>query len=139
MGRLSDAEVLAQIPRARERARQEALEEPRARSASFNPRTGRIDVELTNGCSFAFPPALAQGLRGASPVELAEVRIELDGEGLRWEALDADLLVADLLRGVFGSERWMSEIGRTLGRRRSEAKAAAARLNGLKGGRPRKK
>ncbi|MBI4520711.1 MAG: hypothetical protein HY701_07720 [Gemmatimonadetes bacterium] len=78
----------------------------------------------------------------ASADELAEVEIVMDGEALHWERLDADLLVPELVSGVFGSRRWMREIARELGRRggrvRSEAKAAAARRNGRKGGRPRK-
>lgn len=135
---LTDDAILAQVPAARERAVLEAETEPRARQARYDRRTGRVEVELTNGCMFAFPTELAQGLRGASPEQLVEVEIELDGEGLHWEDLDADLLVPELLRGVFGSARWMSEIGRTLGSVRSEAKARAARINGRKGGRPRK-
>ena len=98
-------------------------------------------VELTNGCVMGFPTDLVEGLRGAEPDELAEVQVVLDGDGLRWEGLDADLLVRELARGVFGSREWMSEVARELGRRggrvRSEAKAAAARRNGQKGGRPR--
>lgn len=110
---------------------------PRAKWARYDRKRGRVVVELTNGCAFAFPPDLAQGLRGASPADLADVKIDLDGEGLHWERLDADLLVPELLRGVFGSRRWMQEIGRTLGSMRSAAKARASRINGLKGGRPR--
>lgn len=139
MAKPTDAGILAQIPAARERARLEAETEPRAPSARYDRASGRVEVELANGCSFSFPPHLAQGLRGASPDDLEHVRIELDGEGFRWERLDADLLVPELLRGVFGSGRWMREVARTLGSRRSDAKARAACVNGRKGGRPRKR
>lgn len=134
---LTDEAILAQVPRARRSARMEAETEPRAKTARYDRASGRVEVELTNGCLFAFPVALAQGLRGAPAKDLEQVAIELEGEGLRWERLDADLLVPELLRGVFGSKRWKSEVGRTLGRARSKAKASAARINGRKGGRPR--
>lgn len=138
---LTNEEIRAQIPPARARAnRRRAV---RARSAAYDCDTGRIVVELTNGCMMGFPVDLAEGLRGAEPHQLAEVQVVLDGDGLRWEGLDADLLVRELGRGVFGSRGWMSELASELGRRggrvRSEAKTAAARRNGLLGGRPRKR
>ena len=137
---LTDEEIRAQIPAARVRAKTGRA--VRARSAAYDLETGRVVVELTNGCLMGFPTNLAEGLHGAEPDELAEVQVVLDGDGLRWEGLDADLLVRELARGVFGSRGWMSEVAGELGRRggrvRSEAKAAAARRNGQKGGRPRK-
>ncbi len=42
------------------------------------------------------------------------------------------------LAGRLGSKRWMSELGRKGGRATSAAKSEAARINGQKGGRPRK-
>ena len=138
--RLTDEEVRAQIPAARARAKRRRA--VRARSATYDRETGRVVVELSNGCMMGFPADLAEGLRGAEPHQLAEVKVVLYGDGLRWEGLDADLLVRELARGVFGSRGWMSEVARELGRRggrvRSEAKAAAARRNGQSGGRPRK-
>jgi hypothetical protein len=137
----TDEEIRAQIPAARARAKRRwAI---RARSATYDRETGRVVVELTNGCLMAFPADLAEGLRGAEPCQLAGVQVVLDGDALRWESLDADLLVRELGRGVFGSKAWMSEVARELGRRggrvRSEAKTAAARRNGQMGGRPRKR
>ena len=138
---LTDEEIQAQIPAARARAKRRRA--VRARGATYDRESERVVVELTNGCVMGFPAELAEGLRGAEPAELAEVQVVLDGHGLRWEGLDADRLVRELARGVFGSKVWMSEVAKELGRRggrvRSEAKAAAARRNGQKGGRPRKR
>lgn len=55
--------------------------------------------------------------------------------GLHWEALDVDLSIPGLLTGLFGTKAYMA---RQAGRTKFPAKAAAARANGLKGGRPRK-
>jgi len=134
----SEAEILAQLPAAFERGRVAAETEPRARSAAYHAGSGRIAVELTNGCLFAFPADDAQGLRGATPEQLAAVEVLPGGFGLHWEELDADLSVPGLVAGVFGSKSWMRELGRAGGRVQTEAKARAARENGRKGGRPRR-
>jgi hypothetical protein len=136
--RRSDEEILAQIPAARQRARAARTSEPRAKSARYDRARGLVIVELRNGAYFGFPAQLGQGLRGASPDELAEVEVSPSGEALHWERLNADLRVPALLQGMFGTRAWMRELGRIGGRARSEAKARAARLNGAKGGRPRK-
>ena len=132
----TEAELDEQLRAARGRAGSQA--EPRAASARYNRETGRVEVELRDGCLFAFPAAMAQGLRGAAPEALEEVEVTPTGTGLHWEGLDADLHVGSLLMGVFGTAAWMRELGRAGGRSRSDAKAAAARENGRKGGRPRK-
>ena len=56
--------------------------------------------------------------------------------GLRFRSLDLGLELDALLEGVFGSKRWMSMLAKKAGSTRSKAKAAAARANGAKGGRP---
>jgi hypothetical protein len=112
--------------------------EPRAKSARYNARAKRIVVELQDGCSFAFPAHIAQGLQDATADQLFAVEVTAGGRALHWEELDADLTVPGLLAGRFGTKRWMSELGKAGGRVKSEAKAAAVRENGRKGGRPRK-
>ena len=129
---LTDREIKAAL-RLGEKAR---AFEPRATSARYDATTNRIAVELTNGCAFVFPPTAAQGLRDATPVQLARVEILGAGSGLHWEELDVDLSVPGLLSGVFGTRAWQASLA---GRTRSAAKAEAARANGAKGGRPRKK
>ncbi len=114
-------------------------EDPFAADAVFYDEQGcRIVVEFKNGCLFAFPAKLAQGLSSASTSELREGRVITGGETLRWDRLDVDLSVEGLLRFLFGSDAWMKHLGRAGGQSTSKAKAAAARTNGLKGGRPRK-
>ena len=131
MAELSDTE----IDLALERGRFAASSEPRAKQVRFNRKLGRVVVELTNGCSFAFPPRLAQGLESASEDQIARVEILGSGYGLHWEELDVDLSVPGLLGGLFGTRAYLAQ---RAGRITSPAKAAAARANGAKGGRPKK-
>lgn len=124
---------------AERRGEQSRRSEPRAKRARYNRKTGRVVVELTNGCSFAFPARRAEGLEDASDDELAEVAILGLGLGLHWERIDVDLSVPGLLAGLFGTKAWMDrERAARAGSATSPAKAAAARRNGARGGRPRK-
>jgi hypothetical protein len=125
----------AQIDAALRRGQSTRLHEPRANAARYDRQLDRVIVELTNGCTFAFPPRLAQGLQDATAEQLARVEILGAGSGLHWEALDADLSIPGLLAGLFGTKAYLA---RQAGRATSAAKAAAARANGARGGRPRK-
>lgn len=136
----TDAEILAKIPAAIDKALKADRTEPRAAGASYDRGTGRVRIDLTNGCAFEFPAGLAQGLEDAAPDDLAHVEVYPGGEGLRWDSLDVDLSVPALLAGVFGGEAWMRQMGRQMGQKggsaRTQSKARAARENGKRGGRP---
>jgi len=139
MSPMPKALTARELDRATARGRELALTEPLAKSVRYERRTGRVIVDLTNGCTFVFPARALQGLAKASDAELAEVEILGTGYGLHWDTLDADFTVPGLLMGVFGTRAWMmSELARRAGQARSPAKAAAARANGRKGGRPRR-
>lgn len=131
MAELTETEIDAAL----ERGRVAQRHEPRAATARYDRRSDRVIVELTNGCAFAFPPKLAQGLERATEEQLSQVEILGAGSGLHWEALDADLSIAGLLAGLFGTRAYLAQ---QAGRVTSSAKAAAARTNGAKGGRPRR-
>lgn len=94
---------------------------------------------LNTGVQMAVPVHLVEDLVGASPAELSQIEISPAGLGLHWPKLDADVYVPALLQGVLGSKSWMArQLGSEGGRTRTKAKAAAARENGRKGGRPKK-
>jgi hypothetical protein len=107
---------------------------PLATAASF--KAGRVHVELSNGCAFVFPAAHAQDLARASAEDLRQIEVTAGGLSLHFPRLDADLYVPNLVKGVLGTKRWMSQIGTIGGRTTSTAKAHAARSNGKLGGRP---
>jgi hypothetical protein len=133
---LTDAQ--AEAAEARGRAMLET--EPRAVAVRYSRKTGRVTVDLANGCAYVFPTALVQELSNASPDALVDVEVDGAGFNLHWPRLDADLYVPALVAGVFGTRDWMSKaMARQAGRKTSPAKAAAARSNGAKGGRPRKR
>ncbi len=112
---------------------------PKAIRARFDRRRSRLVIGFDNGLELAFPPRLAQGLETGTPDELSVIEVSPVGDALYWPALDADLLVAPLLQGVFGSKNWMArQMGAVGGRARTAAKSEAARTNGRKGGRPKK-
>lgn len=121
------------------RMRKRQTETGAAVSARYDRRTRRVVVALNSGIEFSFATDQAQGLAGASAVDLSAIEITPSGLGLHWPRLDADLYVPALLQGVFGSKTWMASLmGKTGGQARTKAKTAAARENGKKGGRPRK-
>jgi hypothetical protein len=127
-----DEEVVGATIRAKERLRSD----PRAVAARYED--GQIVIDLSTGYRVSFAPERAQGLAGAAPSDLAEIEITPSGYGLHWPELDADLWLPALLEGVFGSRAWMAaRLGAEGGKATSDAKAAAARENGKRGGRPR--
>lgn len=132
MAELTNAEIDAALARGKiARAM-----EPRAKKARYDRKRDRVIVELTSGCSFAFPPHLAEGLDKATDDQLVDIEILGGGYGLHWEALDVDISIPGLLAGIFGTKSYLARLA---GRTKSAAKAVAARTNGAKGGRPSQK
>ncbi|MGI8617927.1 MAG: DUF2442 domain-containing protein [Gemmatimonadaceae bacterium] len=136
--RTSKTDILRQIPRARARDTRERTAGRRAVSAYYDWETGRVMMELTSGYIFGFPAKSVPALTKASAAQLAAVELSPGGSGLHWEELDADLSVPGLLLSSVGRSEKLSELARLAGRSKSRAKAAAARANGAKGGRPKK-
>lgn len=115
-------------------------EQGHATTARYDRKANRLIVSLHNGVELAVPVHLIQDLADAAPDQLSAVEITPSGLGLHWPNLDADVYVPGLLSGVFGTKSWMASVmGASGGKASSPAKAAAARANGCKGGRPSKR
>ena len=111
---------------------------PRVVDAAYDAATDEIAIGFENGVRMAFPRHLLEGLAGAPATQLRQIDITGPGTGLYWTQLGVGHYVRGLLDGVFGTRRWMQELGRRGGATTTAAKSAAARENGKMGGRPKK-
>lgn len=136
---LREAAILAQIPAARARETQAHRLGLRATSARYDRRTERVELELTNGCLFAFPVRSIAPLQRATVAQRAAVDVDESGGAVCWRALDIDLSVPGLLLAAVSPAERRRHLASLVGQSTSVEKAAAARRNGAKGGRPRKR
>jgi hypothetical protein len=130
----ADDEIARQNEVAVRRAREADRIEPRARLVSYDEDRGLIMVELRSGFLFGFPPERV-GLAAAGADDLRDVRVSPSGDGLRWDHLDAAVSLTGIMGDALNLREWAP---RFMGQITSEAKARAARQNGMKGGRPRR-
>jgi Protein of unknown function (DUF2442) len=136
---LTEENLKEEIARAKTAAKQANAAEVRAESVHYDRSADLVVIKLKNGAIFSFPPKLAQGLENATPEQLDDVWLSASGNSIHWESLDTDFSIPGLVAGIFGTKIWMSELGRKGGQTTSSAKSTAARENGRKGGRPKKK
>ena len=115
--------------------------QPRVTEVEYRPGAGLelLILKLSDGHRHMIPREDLQGLQSATKEQIAQIEILGNGTGLHWPALNLDYYVPSLLRRIYGNKRWMAEIGRSGGSAKSAAKKRAARVNGLKGGRPRRR
>lgn len=133
---LTDEEAARIVAESRKhRTDDDDLIQPRAVNAWYDAERNLVMFQVRNGCVFGFPPGEGLGLESATPDQLSQVDVDLwGGEALHWEELDADISVPGILFRLLNVRGWYA---RWMGSATSEAKAAAARENGKKGGRPR--
>ena len=136
MAELTDAEIDAALARGEE----SLLKDPHASAVRYDAESGRLIIDLTNGCTFAIPVSLIQHVRDLPPEEIAKVQLLGSfGSGLEWEEADIHYSVAGLVASHFGNRKYMDGLWASrAGSVSTPAEAAAARANGAKGGRPRK-
>jgi hypothetical protein len=128
-------EILDEAGDVRARMDRELVGEPRVVGARYDKESGRVLVELNNGCLFGFPVWMVAGTSQATHEELEKIQLEPFGEAVIWEELNADTNVLGLMLNALRVKAWAAKY---LGSITSPAKAEAARENGKKGGRPRK-
>jgi hypothetical protein len=113
---------------------QARVEDP---SAVIDARWDRVSdaVQLVfcGGGSMTIPRRFIPGIEGRPASALESVSVSPAGDALLWTSLDADVYVPGLVERALGNKLFAAAAGRRGGRRRSKAKAAAARLNGARG------
>ena len=107
--------------------------------AHYDPDRDLIDLKFGGGGSMAIPRKAVPGLERASASKMASIVVSPAGDALSWPSLDVHVYVPGLVERAFGTRLFAAATGRRGGRTRSKAKAAAAKANGAKGGRPRKR
>jgi hypothetical protein len=126
-----------QAARARGKAR---AEDPSSlMDARYDRRSDAVVLTFKGGGSMMIPRQVIPGLEHQPASALASITLSPAGDALLRPSIDADVYVPGLVERAFAHRLFASASGRRGGRRRSKAKTAAARLNGAKGGRPRKR
>lgn len=125
---------------ARGRARGETrLQDPSAVvEAQYDTTRDAIWLRFRGGGSMTIPRRMVPGLEEATASVLGSISVSPAGDAVSWPSLDVDVYVPGLVERAFGTRVFARATGQRGGRRRSKTKAAAARTNGAKGGRPRK-
>jgi hypothetical protein len=62
---------------------------------------GRVCIELADERMLSFPAAKFPRAATASPEKLKQVRLRVQGRALRWDALDEDIWVGDVVARRF--------------------------------------
>src|SRR5688572_10293955 len=120
--------------RARARGQARAQDASAVVGASYNADRDGFELTFRGGGTMAIPRKMIPGLEKAPAGKLATILVSPAGDALSWPSLDVDVYVPGLVERAFGSRLFASATGRRGGRRRSKAKAKAARANGAKGG-----
>ena len=139
---------MAKEPTAADRDRFKAARargEARAQDASalveahYDRKSDALRLIFRGGGSMTIPRHAIPGLERQPVSVLEAMTLSPAGDALLWPAIDADVYVPGLVERAFGNRLFAAAAGRRGGQRRTKAKMAAARRNGAKGGRPRKR
>jgi hypothetical protein len=104
--------------------------------ARYDTDADAIELKFSGGGSMSIPRRIVPGLERASESKVETIVVSRAGDALSWPLLNVDVYVPGLVERAFGTRLFAASTGRRGGRKRSRAKAAAAKANGAKGGRP---
>ena len=106
-------------------------------AASLDEKARTVRLRFRAGLELAIPIKAIPELTNVPISKLRDVKASPLGDGLVFSEYGEAFYVPGLLCDLFG-DAFAGALGKLGGRTRSKAKAAAARRNGRRGGRPRK-
>lgn len=112
--------------------------EPRIDRTTYDNRSRLLHLAMRGGAGVDIPIDLFDDFNGATPEQIANCKLHENGASLHWDELDIQMETISILQIAFRF-RTVTDNARQAGSARSPAKAAAARRNGAKGGRPKKR
>lgn len=135
-----DSKDRERYARARARGKARAQDASAVLDARYDAERDAIDLKFRGGGLMMIPRRIIPALKRA-PASVLDHPISISpaGDALSWPSLDIDVYVPGLVERAFGTRLFAAATGRRAGRRTSKAKAAAAKVNGAKGGPPRKR
>lgn len=114
---------------------------PRAEAVGVDLPSRRITLTMSGGLDLVFDAGVVVELAEMPAEALQALRLSPSGSTLSQDALDVDIAVDGLVLHLLGASGWKeairSKLAQEAARITSSARAAAARANGKKGGRPR--
>jgi len=131
------AALRAQFAAARRRGALARRTEPHGRAVRYLRASRQLVIDLINGTQLRLPIARVPGTGQMTEAELSDVTLTPGGMLVLWPRVDLDLSVHALAILALGERTVLRASASVAGSTRSPAKAAAARENGKKGGRPR--
>jgi len=84
---------------------------PRALSASYDHALDVIVLKIDNGRRLVIPREDLQGLENATEEQIAHIEI-FGGLDVAWPQLDLDHYLPALMKGIYGSDKWMQTLKR---------------------------
>lgn len=129
----------AELAEIRQRTKEADAVEPRAERVRYDARKKQVVLDLRRGAVVAIPLERIRWLRGATARQLAGLYADRTGDAIISDELDMHISIQGLLADLVGLTGAAAMLGSEGGKAKSPAKVAAARANGKRGGRPRKK
>jgi hypothetical protein len=107
--------------------------------ARYDAAQRAVVLQFRGGASMTIPRQNLPDLDRLPATSLAAIVVSPAGDAVSWPGLGIDVYVPGLVERAFGTRLFAAATGQRGGRTRSRAKAAAAKANGSKGGRPPKR
>lgn len=128
---VADEQYEAGFLRGRKRLGKAAI----AQKVSYDPQRDGLVIDL-DSCSLYVPRSKIEEFGDLTPEDMKKVRLSAIGDAIAVGSHDVHVDLSGLLADLFPEAALDKALARRGGRSTSPAKAQAARVNGMKGGRP---